>query len=140
MSQIAAFADVHEGQQLPELEMTIDRLSLVKYAGASDDYSFQHWDHPRMTAQGFPDVVAHGWLTFGYMCRAVNDWAPPEIADIQAFAVRYRRPTFPGRVVCGGRVVKTREENGQRLADLDLWARNGDGEVTTTATMTLAIV
>jgi acyl dehydratase len=138
MTGIAAFSDLRDGQEIPTLEVEVDRQTLVKYAGASDDYAFQHWDHPRMTGQGFPDVVVHGWLTFGYICRAVTDWASPEIADIQGFAVRYRRPTYPGKITCGGRVTRVREENGRRLADLDLWARNGEGEVTTTATMTLA--
>ena len=138
MTTITAFADLQEQQTLPPLEEIIDRLTLVKYAGASDDYAYQHWDHSKMTGLGFPDVVAHGWLTFGYMCRMVTDWASPEIADIGNFAVRYRRPSYPGKVLCEGRVTRIREEDGKQFADLELTARNEAGEVTTTATMTLA--
>ena len=135
---IRSFADVAEGQEIPVLATEIDRLALVKYAGASGDFTYVHWDHPRMVALGFPDVVVHGWLTFAHMCRAVTDWAPPEIADIRTYAVRYRKPTYPGSFTCGGRVVRRRQEAGAELLDLELWARDGQGETTTTATMTLA--
>ncbi len=135
---IAKFAEVVEGQEIPVLATEVDRLGLVKYAGASDDYTYVHWDHPRMIAEGYPDVVVHGWLTFAFMCRAVTEWAPAEVADVRAYSVRYRRPTFPGAVTCGGRVTARRREGGVELVDLDLWSRDADGQITTTATMTLA--
>ena len=132
-----SFDAITEGHEVPDIEVTIERADLVKYAGAADDYSYQHWDHPKMTSLGFPDVVAHGWLTFAHMARAVTDWIPQEAADITDFAVRYRRPTFPGTITCGGAVKARRREAGADLLDLELWSRNADGEVTTTATMTL---
>jgi len=135
---IQDFASVIEGQEIPVLTSEIDRLALVKYAGASGDFTYVHWDHPKMVGLGFPDVVVHGWLTFAHMCRAVTDWAPPEIADIRTYAVRYRKPTYPGSFTCGGRVLRRRQEAGAELLDLELWARDGQGETTTTATMTLA--
>lgn len=139
MHTIAAFADLLPGQEIPPLQMTVDTATLVRYAGASDDYAPQHWDHKLMTGQGFPGVVVHGWLTFAYMCQAVTNWLPREIADITHFSVRYHRPTFPGLVLCGGKVAATRVEDDARLVDLQLWAKDGGGEVTTTATMTLAV-
>jgi len=135
---IRNLAEAQEGQEIPVLATEVDRLTLVKYAGASDDYTYVHWDHPRMIADGFPDVVTHGWLTFAYMCRAVTEWAPAEVADIRSYAVRYRKPTYPGPVTCGGRVVRRRHEAGTDLVDLELWSKDGDGQTTTTATMTLA--
>jgi len=138
MAAIASLADLRAGQPIPALEVAISREDLVKYAGAADDYTYVHWDHPRMTAEGFADVVVHGWLTFAHMCRAVTNWIPPELAAVQAYAVRYRRPTFPGKVACGGEVVEVCEGPQGPLVKLSLWARDADGEVTTTATMTLA--
>lgn len=134
---IKRFSEALEGQDIPELAMEVDRLTLVKYAGASDDYTYVHWDHPKMIELGFPDVVAHGWLTFAYMCRAVTEWAPAEIADIKSYAVRYRRPTYPGVVTCGGTVTGRRREGDAELIDLDLWSKDANGVVTTTAKMTL---
>lgn len=136
----AALPALAAGQEIPVLETAIDRAALVRYAGASDDYTYVHWDQPRMLAEGHPDVVVHGWLTFAYMCQTVTSWAPPELADITSYAVRYRRPSFPGRLICGGQVTAVREADGARFVDLELWSKDGEGAVTTTATMTLRIV
>src|SRR5690606_23689465 len=86
MSRIAALSDVREGQEVPPLDVVATRETLVRYAGASDDYAYQHWDRHRMIELGFEDVVVHGWLTFAYMTRAVTDWIPREVADIRSFA------------------------------------------------------
>lgn len=139
MTKIASLAEVREGQDVPPLEVVAGRDALVRYAGASDDYAYQHWDHPRMVELGFEDVVVHGWLTFAYMTRAVTDWIPREVADIREFAVRYRKTTLPGPIECGGQVVRVRDGDAGLLVDLDLWAKDGRGELTTTATMTLGV-
>src|ERR1700712_3046386 len=100
MSLPETFADIPVGFQIPAVELDVDRLALVKYAGAADDYVRQHWDHPFMIGQGYPDVIGHGWLSFAHMCRAVTDWAPPSLAAITRYAVRYHRPFHPGRLTC----------------------------------------
>jgi hydroxyacyl-ACP dehydratase HTD2-like protein with hotdog domain len=137
MTESLTLAELKEQLQIPTLEITLDRSALVKYAGASDDYTYVHWDHPRMIEEGFPDVVVHGWLTFAYMCQAVTNWIPRQIADIERYAVRYRKPTFPGTIACGGHIARLRHEPDAFRVDLELWARGGDGGVTTTASMTL---
>jgi acyl dehydratase len=139
MSRITALAELREGQEVPPLEVEAGRDTLIRYAGASDDYAYQHWDRHRMIELGFKDVVVHGWLTFAYMTRAVTDWVPREAADIRSFAVRYRRTMLPGVIRCGGQVVRVERDARGPVVDLDLWARDADGEVTTTATMTLGL-
>lgn len=121
------------GAAVPALELTVTREDLVRYAGAADDYVRQHWDHPFMLANGFPDVAVHGWLTFAHMCRAVTDWLTPDEWSISGYAVRYVLPTFPGGLTCGGEVVA----GDGSTVELALWARNAAGQVTTGATMVL---
>ncbi|MET0183070.1 MAG: MaoC/PaaZ C-terminal domain-containing protein [Caulobacterales bacterium] len=138
MSQQASqFALPVEGDQIPVLAVHIDRAAIVRYCGASDDYTNVHWDQDHVKAQGFPDVIVHGWLVFAYMTQAVTNWIPREYAAITDFAVRYRRPVYPGPMSCGGKVLKRHEENGVQRIDLELWTKSGDGVTTTTATMTL---
>lgn len=119
--------------QMPGLSMTIEREDLIRYAGGADDYVRQHWDHPFMIENGFPDVVVHGWLTFAHMCRVVEAWLPPSDWTISRYSVRYVKTTFPGHVSFGGEVI----ESSRQGADLSLWARNEVGEVTTTAIVTV---
>jgi acyl dehydratase len=137
MPAISSIADVHVGEEVPPLLKDVEAANLVRYAGAADDYVYLHWDKVRVLEEGFPDVIVHGWLTFAYMCQSVSDWIPRELADIESYAVRYRQPTYPGRLTCSGEVSAVRAEEGATRIELDLWAKNSEGQVTATAKMTL---
>jgi acyl dehydratase len=130
---IARLVDALPGDTLPPLAVEIDRSALIRYAGAADDYVRQHWDHSFMIGQGYPDVVVHGWLTTAHMLRALTGWVPPAVATLARYAVRYRRPIFPGTLHCGGTV--TRSAAGE--AEVALWARNADGATLATGTALL---
>jgi acyl dehydratase len=136
MQKISSISEISPGLGIPELSRTISTLDLVEYCAGSDDYSHQHWDHLYMTERGFPGVIVHGWFTFAVMCQAVTNWIPLEIADIAHYAVRYHKSTLPGVVSCGGEVVEVNKQGGR--AELKLWARDAAGDVTTTASMTVA--
>lgn len=124
------------GDILPELRVQITNEMIVRYCGAADDYSPQHWDPDEMRGLGFEGIIAHGWLTFAHMCRVAQAFAPPEDADITAYEVKYKRTVYPGEAVYGGAVTAVRDKE----TDLELWARNGAGEVSATATLTLRYV
>lgn len=128
---------LHEGQELPQLERHISAEDLVRYAGASNDYSRQHWDHAYMVSEGFPGVIVHGWLTFAVMCEAVHGWIVPETADITSFSVRYHRPHLPGHMSCGGRVARIVTDAPAPHAELELWARDASGATTASARVML---
>jgi len=131
------FERIEIGQEVPPLRQHVEAATLVRYAGASEDYAHQHWDHLYMVERGFSGVIVHGWLTFAYMCRAVTDWIPREVADVADFSVRYHRPNYLGEIVCSGRVVGKSEQDGVRKVELDLAATTEADELTTTARMTL---
>lgn len=128
-----------EGQELPVIHRHPTRLDLVKYAGVAEDFSPQHWDADYMRGLGFPDVIVHGWLTLTYMCQAVTEWLPPDRATILGYDARYRRPTFPGPLTCGGRVASSAVEDGKTVLSVEMWAKGEDGGVTTTGTMRLRL-
>lgn len=118
---------------MPVRSLEITREDLVRYAGGADDYVRQHWDHPFMIESGFPDVVVHGWLTFAHICRTLEAWLPPSKWAIASYAVRYVRTTYPGTITMGGEVVGV-DASGTALS---LWSKNAEGEVTTTAQVTV---
>jgi acyl dehydratase len=129
---VEAFTGIGAGIALPEIVVDIDREALVRYAGASDDYVRQHWDYAFMIENGYPDVLAHGWLTMAHMCRVVTDWAPHD-AGIAGYAVRYHQPLYPGALRCGGEVERVEGDK----AMLALWGRNAAGETVASAALTL---
>ena len=130
---------IRENDEIPVLRKMVDAETLVRYAGASDDYVYLHWNKPRVLEEGLPDIIVHGWLTFAYMCQSVSAWLPPDIAEITKSSVRYHRPTYPGEITCSGRVTKVEASGTSKFIDVELWACGADGEITTTGTMQLVV-
>lgn len=85
------YDDVHVGDDLPELQANIQRLSLVRYAGASGDFNIIHQNERIATSVGLPNVIAHGMLTMAEAGRVVTDWAGDPAAVID-YGVRFSRP------------------------------------------------
>ena len=91
MSAQVKFAEVQVGTELPAAIYPIDRLTLVKYAGASGDFNTIHWNERIATEVGLPNVIAHGMLTMATAARVVNDWVGDPGAVIE-YGVRFTRP------------------------------------------------
>ena len=91
MTATIKFADVAVGTELPSAIYPIDRLTLVKYAGASGDFNTIHWNERIATEVGLPNVLAHGMLTMATAVRVVTDWLGDPGAVIE-YGVRFTRP------------------------------------------------
>ena len=103
---------------------------LVKYAGASRDFSEIHYDKDFALGAGLPGVIIHGALKSAYLGRLMTDWVgdPGALKSLQC---QHRGMDFPSEsVVCKGRVVRKYEEGGELLADCEIWIENGRGETT----------
>ncbi|MDO8733047.1 MAG: MaoC family dehydratase [Actinomycetota bacterium] len=86
-----SFDSIAVGTELPEAEYTVDRLTLVKYAGASGDFNTIHWNERIALEVGLPNVIAHGMLTMAEAVRVVTDWIGDPGAVIE-YGVRFTRP------------------------------------------------
>ena len=91
MSASVAWSDVEVGTELPPLTVTLQRVNLVMYAGASGDFNPIHWNERFARSVGLPDVIAHGMLTMATAGRVVTDWAGDPGAVVE-YGVRFTRP------------------------------------------------
>ncbi|MDA8435059.1 MAG: MaoC family dehydratase [Actinomycetales bacterium] len=91
MSASVAWSDVEVGTELPSLTVTLQRVNLVMYAGASGDFNPIHWNERFARSVGLPDVIAHGMLTMASAGRVVTDWAGDPGAVVE-YGVRFTRP------------------------------------------------
>jgi acyl dehydratase len=82
------YDEVAAGSELPAVSYPLNRLSLVRYCGASGDFNVIHWNERIARSVGLPDVIAHGMLTMAQAGRYVTDWAGPEGA-VTEFGVRF---------------------------------------------------
>ncbi len=76
---------------LPGLDVVVQRVDLIRYAGASGDFNVIHWNERVATAVGLPNVIAHGMYTMAEAGRVVTDWAGDPGAVLE-FSVRFSQP------------------------------------------------
>lgn len=91
MSASVKFSDVDLSTEIPSAIYPIDRLTLVKYAGASGDFNTIHWNERIATEVGLPNVIAHGMFTMATAVRVVTDWVGDPGAVVE-YGVRFTRP------------------------------------------------
>ena len=91
MTTTLKYADVEVGTKLPALTVPIQRLTLIKYAGASGDFNIIHWNERFATSVGLPNVIAHGMFTMASAIRVVTDWVGDPGAVVE-YGVRFTRP------------------------------------------------
>ncbi|MDE1567342.1 MaoC family dehydratase [Aquabacter sp. P-9] len=111
------------GQALVLKTEAVTTEQLVRYAGASEDYSRIHYDKPFAEAAGLGGIIAHGMLTMAFMGRVVSDAAGPQ-GFVRTLTARFVAPVRPGDVVrVEAKVLEVREEDAGALVRLDLAAR-----------------
>ena len=113
MSPHVDLTGAQPGDPLPEVAETIERMDLVRYAGASGDFNPIHWNDEVARAVGLPGVIAHGMYSMGVAARMVTAWAG-DPAAIKRLKVRFSTMIEPGQTltvkgevaeVDGGRVL-----------------------------------
>ncbi len=117
----------------------LSRTQIVQYAGASGDYNPLHSDE-RFAKEiaGYPSVFAHGMLTMGMTGRVLTDWFGAEA--LLGYGVRFVSQVWPGdRLTATATVTAVRDEDGGRVADLDVSTVNQDGTVVLTGTASARI-
>ncbi|MFZ5866402.1 MAG: MaoC/PaaZ C-terminal domain-containing protein [Thermodesulfobacteriota bacterium] len=125
MAQAIYSEEIHVGDVMPVLvKAPIDKVQLVKYAGASGDFNPLHFDPEFAKTVGIGGTIAHGMLIMGFVGQAMTNWIPKKY--IRKFGVRFAEMTKPGDVVTVTGVVK--EKIGKRIV-CDLAAKNQDGKV-----------
>ena len=98
MSPRVNLAEIRPGDALPEVAETIERMDLVRYAGASGDFNPIHWNDEVARAVGLPGVIAHGMYSMGIAARMVAGWAG-DPAAIKRLKVRFSAMIEPGQTL-----------------------------------------
>jgi acyl dehydratase len=86
------------GDELPEVAQPIERLALVKYAGASGDFNRIHWDEDFARSTGLPGVIAHGMYSMAVAGRMVSAFAGDPRA-LKRLKVRFSAMIRPGQTL-----------------------------------------
>lgn len=127
--------DTHEELVVDDLT----RTQLVMYAGTSGDYNPLHTDDVyTKEVAGYPGVFAHGMLSMGLTGTMLTNYVGD--GRLKKYGVRFTNQVWPGdSLTAKATVTDIREENGEKLVDLDLETMNQDGKTVITGTATARV-
>lgn len=130
------------GTELPVLVRTTDFANWNRYAAVNDEFVPIHMDDDAGRAQGFPGAFGMGNLMWSYLHNLVRDWMGDD-GRIVRMGCSFRSPNLRGMTVeARGTVTAVRDEDGERVVDLELVVVDHDSPdtvlVPATATVALA--
>lgn len=133
------FEDVKEGQELPPIKIAPDKQQLVKFAAGSGDFNPLHFDEKFANNMGLPETIVHGRFKYALVGRLVNEWIGYK-GRIKKFGVSYRGMDLPNReITAKGVVTAKRQDGGENIVELDIWAEDADGKKTTPGTAVVSL-
>jgi len=116
------------GEQPPATRRIVTQELISAYANASGDHNPIHLDPTYAKMAGLPSTIAHGLLTLGMACAAIENWAAAT-AWSSRVSCRFSAPVPVGEELTCSAVVTAA---GTDSAELDLMAviSNGDRPLT----------
>ncbi|NKE04279.1 MaoC/PaaZ C-terminal domain-containing protein [Mesobacillus selenatarsenatis] len=95
---MSSLAELKVGESLKEVQLEpVDRITLIKYAGASGDYNPIHTIDDEATKAGLPGIISHGMWTMGNLAKLFTDFY--EEGFIQDYTIRFKGMVFLNDVV-----------------------------------------
>lgn len=106
----------------------VNRLQLIKYAGASGDYNPIHTIDRAAEEAGLPGIIAHGMLTVATMGLLFSPYL--EHGYVKTFRSRFSGMVFLDDVLrVGGRVSGAEDTEEGRLYTCEVYARRDEDTV-----------
>ncbi|MCP3987025.1 MAG: hypothetical protein GY723_21765 [bacterium] len=128
-----------EGDALPELKKAPGVTQLVKYAGGGGDFNPLHHDFAFPQSKALGSIIIHGRFKYAALGELVSNWLDHG-GRIRKLSCQYRGMDLPeAEMILGGTVKRKWEENGEKLAELELYVNNAKGKNTTPGTATVIL-
>ncbi len=105
----------------------ITRTHIVRYAGASGDFTPIHHDEPLAQKVGLPGVFTMGMLQGGMLAHLVADWLG--LGNVRRFAIRFEERVWPGdELTFTAKVAAVEEVDGVERVTAEIACHNQDGK------------
>ena len=106
-----------EREPFADTPLTI--TDFVRYQGASGDMNPIHHDTGFANKAGYPTPFAVGMFAAGLLGTYATDWLGAE--NVRRLKIQFREQAWPGDVLTySGTITGKREEDGQRLVDVEM--------------------
>jgi acyl dehydratase len=104
------------GDELPELRITPDKMTPVRYAGASGDFNPIHVDDEFAQRVGLPGRILHGLWTMAQVARALTE-AGGGPHSLESLRIQFRGMALPDREIAVTGTVSA-VEDGRLTVDV----------------------
>lgn len=117
------------GDTLDEKELPpVNRIQLIKYAGASGDYNPIHLLDEAAEEANLPGIIAHGMFVVAAITRLFSPYL--EYGYLKELDARFSGMVFVGDVLTsGGNVTEVQEMEEGHLHSFQVYARRGGDTV-----------
>ena len=95
---MSGLVELQIGEALSAIQLNpVNRLDLIKYAGASGDFNPIHTIDGEAKNAGLPGIIAHGMWTMGNLAKLFTPYV--EEGFIQDYSIRFRGMVFIDDVI-----------------------------------------
>jgi acyl dehydratase len=131
--------DVQVGDELPVFQRTTGFHNWNRYAAVNDEFVPIHMDDEAGQAAGYPTAFGMGNLQWSYLHNMLRSWAGDD-GRILRLSCQFRAPNTKGQTVTAHGIVKAiRQDQGQRMVDLEVWTEDQHGAKMAPGTATVAL-
>lgn len=150
MSRQLYYEDVAIGTEIMPLPKVATTMMLVKWAGATGDFSPLHYDGEYAAAHGIGRPIVHGRLKRAWLGQMLNNWIG-EKGSLKRLAGYHIGLDYPRSMLtvkepkegetwwCKGKVTQKYIQDDIHYLDCEIWLENGKGELTVTGTATVIL-
>lgn len=134
------FDDVQIGDELEPYSVKAGYMELNRFAAANNEFVMIHMDPDfSKNVAKLPDVIVMGNLKLAYIANMLDAWRGGA-GWVSRLEVSFRGMDPVNETLTAKGVVKAkREEDGEKLVDLDVWVENGEGKKTTPGSATVSL-
>lgn len=129
------FSELAVEQKLSFETPPIEKVQLVKYAGASGDFNLIHTDEETAKKVGLPGVIVHGMINMGVLGDFVSQVVGNQ-GFVQRLQVRFSGMVRAGESLLCSATVSGKDEE-KKTVDFELTAETEPGKVVTVGNATI---
>ncbi len=136
MAARLSWHDVHEGDELPPMELFLSKDQVRAYAYASGMTAPRFTDDAGAQLEGLPGMITPGNMSMGLLTRLVEQWAGQ--GGLRRLGTTFRGLVLPDRRIrlCG---TVTEKDDSARTVELDVWMESDDSERLVVGTATVEL-
>jgi len=130
------FESVEEGDELPVVELLLEKDMVRAYARAANQWAPRFTDDDGAKQEGLPGMITPGNMSLGLLAGMIERWAG--IGGLKRLGLTFRGLVMPGRTIrlCGAVTEKHAE---RRSVELDVWLESDEGDRWVIGTATVAL-